>query len=157
MKLLACSLGAVAMCLSACGKTPTPTGQSTKTAQQDSHGSQNRGRGVLTREEVTAILGAPVTSMEGAATDMEYKTDTLSLQTSVGIEVQEDSDQAMAGVQAVGGFSDNSQVRFELQQSAQTFPQNRVVLHQHESTLRVRTVQADPLRTARAACSAVQS
>jgi hypothetical protein len=97
MKLLACSLGVVTVCLLACGKTPTPTGQSPKMAQQASHGSENRGRGVLTREEVTAILGAPVTSMEGAATDIEYKTDTLSLETSVGIETQEDSDQAMAG------------------------------------------------------------
>jgi hypothetical protein len=85
------------MCLLACGKTPIPTGQSPNVAQQDSHRPQNRARGVLTREEVTAILGAPVTSMEGAATDMEYKTDTMSLETSVGIETQEDSDQAMAG------------------------------------------------------------
>jgi hypothetical protein len=97
MKLLACSLGVMAMCLLACGKTPTPTGQSMRPALEVSRGPQNRGRGVLTREEVTAILGAPVTSMEGAATDMEYKTDTLSLETSVGIETQEDSDQAMAG------------------------------------------------------------
>jgi hypothetical protein len=97
MKILACSLGVVAMCLLACGKTPVPTSQSTNVAQQVSPGRANRSRGVLTREEVTAILGAPVTSMEGAATDMEYKTDTLSLETSVGIEVQQDSDQAMAG------------------------------------------------------------
>ena len=96
MKLLACSLGAIAMCLAACGKTAIPAGQSNMT-QQASPTRGNRSRGVLTREEVTAILGAPVTSMEGAATDMEYKTDTLSLETSVGIEVQEDSDQAMAG------------------------------------------------------------
>jgi hypothetical protein len=87
----------MAMCLLACGKTPVPTGQSTNVAQQVSPGRANRSRGVLTREEVTAILGVPVTSMEGAATDMEYKTDTLSLETSVGIEVQQDSDQAMAG------------------------------------------------------------
>jgi hypothetical protein len=97
MKLLACSLGVTAMCLMACGKTPTPTGQSTKLVQQVSPGRADRGRGVLTREEVTAILGAPVTSMEGAATDMQYKTDTMALETSVGIEVQQDSDQAMAG------------------------------------------------------------
>jgi hypothetical protein len=87
----------MAMCLLACGKVPVPTGQSTTVAQQVSASRGNRSRGVLTREEVTAILGAPVTSMEGAATDMEYKTDTLSLETSVGIEVQQDSDQAMAG------------------------------------------------------------
>jgi hypothetical protein len=97
MKLLVCSLGVMAMCLMACGKTPTAVGQSVKMAQQDSPSRGIRGRGVLTREEVTAILGAPVTSMEGAASDMEYKTDTLSLETSVGIEAQEDSDQAMAG------------------------------------------------------------
>jgi hypothetical protein len=97
MKLLACSLGVMAMCLLACGKTPVPPGNSTKMAQQVSPSPQNRGRGVLTREEVTAILGTPVTSMEGAATDMQYKTDTMSLETSVGIEVQEDSNQAMAG------------------------------------------------------------
>jgi hypothetical protein len=97
MKILACSIGAMAMCLLACGKMASPTGQSTKPAHEVSHSPQNRGRGVLTREEVAAILGAPVTSMEGAATDTEYKTDTLSLETSVGIEAQEDSDQAMAG------------------------------------------------------------
>ncbi len=97
MKLLACSLGVTAMCLMACGKAPAPTGQSTKMTQQVSPGRADRGRGVLTREEVTAILGAQVTSMEGAATDMQYKTDTLSLETTVGIESQEDSDQAMAG------------------------------------------------------------
>jgi len=97
MKLLACSLSVMALCLMACGKTPTPTGQSTKLAQQVSPGRADRGRGVLTREEVTAILGAPVTSMEGAATDMQYKTNTMALETSVGIEVQQDSDQAMAG------------------------------------------------------------
>lgn len=98
MKLLACFLGAMAVCLLACGKTPSLTGQAGAMAQQSSHSPQNRDHGVLTREEVTAILGAPVTSMEGAAGDMEYRTDTLSLATSVGIETQEDSSQAMAGV-----------------------------------------------------------
>ena len=97
MKLLACSLGAITACLLACGKASTPAGQPAAMAQQTSHSAQNRGHGVLTREEVTAILGAPVTSMEGAVGDMEYKTDTLSLETSVGIETQEDSSQAMAG------------------------------------------------------------
>ena len=97
MKLLVCSLGVMAMGLLACGKPPVPNGQSTNVAHQDSHRSQNRGSGVLSREEVTAILGAPVTSMEGAATDMQYKTGTMGLETAVGIEVQQDSDQAMAG------------------------------------------------------------
>jgi hypothetical protein len=97
IKHLACSFGVMAICLSGCGKTPSPNGQSTNPSHAVSHSPPIRGRGVLTREEVTAILGAPVTSMEGGAGDMEYKTDTLSLETSVGIETQEDSDQAMAG------------------------------------------------------------
>lgn len=92
------------MCLLACGKTPTPTGQSTKMAQLGSPSRANQSRGVLTREEVTAILGAPVTSMEGAATDTHYKTDTLGLETSVGIELQQDSDQAMAGARKATGM-----------------------------------------------------
>jgi len=53
---------------------------------------------------VTAILGAPVTSVEGAATDMQYKTATLSLETAVGIESQEDSEQAMAGARKATGM-----------------------------------------------------
>jgi hypothetical protein len=93
----------MALLLIACGKTPTPTGQSTATAMEPPSRA-NRGRGVLTREEVTAILGAPVTSVEGAATDMQYKTDTPSLETAVGIESQEDSEQAMAGARKATGM-----------------------------------------------------
>jgi hypothetical protein len=95
--LLTCFLGVLVMSLVACGKTPTAPGQSTQMPPPVSSSHTNRGRGLLTREEVTAILGAPVTSMEGAATDMQYKTDTMGLETSVGIELQQDSDQAMAG------------------------------------------------------------
>ena len=97
MKLLTCFLGVMGICLVACGKTTVAPGQSTQMVQQVSSSRANRGRGVLTREEVTAILGAPVTSMEGAATDMEYKTDTMGLETSVGVELEQDSDEAMAG------------------------------------------------------------
>jgi hypothetical protein len=73
-------------CLAACGKAPTAPGHSAE-----------RGRGVLTREEVSAILGSPVTSVEGAATDMEYKTATLALEVTIGIEVAGDSEQTMGG------------------------------------------------------------
>ena len=90
MKVTLFSLS-LALCLVACDRAPTVPGV-TGHAQ-----SQDRSRGVLTREEVSAILGSPVTSVEGAATDMEYKTGTLSLETAVGIEVDNDSEQAMAG------------------------------------------------------------
>ena len=95
MKLLSLSL--MMICLTACAKAPTSAEHSQKSAQHDSSTSHDRGRGVLTREEVAAILGAPVTSAEGAATDMDYKTDMLSLETTVGIEVQEDPEQSMVG------------------------------------------------------------
>lgn len=97
MKLPTFSLGLMVICLSACGKAPTAAEHSQKSAQHDSSSRQDRGRAVLTREEVAAILGSPVTSMEGAATDMEYKTDTLSLETTVGVETQDDSEQSMVG------------------------------------------------------------
>src|SRR5450631_2411338 len=51
-------------CLTACGKAPTSAEHSQKSAQRDSSSRQDRGRGVLTREEVAAILGSPVTSIE---------------------------------------------------------------------------------------------
>src|ERR1700737_1320441 len=96
MKVLSFSLGLTMICLMACGKAPTATEHAPASVQHPDS-KQDRGRGVLTREEVAAILGSPVTSMEGAATDMEYRTDTLSLQTTVGIETDNDSAQAMAG------------------------------------------------------------
>jgi hypothetical protein len=52
------------ICLTACGKAPTSAEHSQKSAQRDSSSRQDRGRGVLTREEVAAILGSPVTSIE---------------------------------------------------------------------------------------------
>jgi hypothetical protein len=97
MKVLSFGLSLVTTCLIACGQAPSVTGYSEKSAQHPISSRQDRGRGALTREEVAAILGSPVISVEGAATDMEYKTDTLSLETTVGIEAENDSGQAMAG------------------------------------------------------------
>src|SRR5260370_5032946 len=97
MKVLLFPLSLVMSWLAEGGKAPTATERSKKSSQHSASSRQDRGRGVLTREEVAAILGSPVTSAEGAATDMEYKTDTLSLETTVGIEAQNDSQQAMAG------------------------------------------------------------
>ena len=97
MKVPAFTLSLLMICVMACSKSPTATERSQESSQHSAASPQDRGRGVLTREEVAAILGSPVTSAEGAATDMEYKTATLSLETTVGIEVQNDSEQAMAG------------------------------------------------------------
>jgi hypothetical protein len=97
MKVPAFTLSLLMICVTACSKSPTATEHSQKATQHSASSRHDRGRGVLTGEEVAAILGSPVTSAEGAATDMEYKTDTLSLETTVGIEAQNDSAQAMNG------------------------------------------------------------
>jgi hypothetical protein len=90
-------VGLLTTCLIACGQSPAPTDSAQKSAQHPVSSHRDLGRAVLTREEVAAILGSPVTFAEGAATDMEYRTDTLSLETTIGIEVDNDSEMAMTG------------------------------------------------------------
>lgn len=52
---------------------------------------------ILSNAEVGAVLGHPVTSVEGSATDMNYKTDVLALETTVGVERDNDAAQAILG------------------------------------------------------------
>jgi hypothetical protein len=103
MKIPLLSLGLLAIYLTACGKSPTATAHAEKSTQHAA-GRQEAGRGVLTQEEVSAILGQSVTSAEGAATDMEYKTATLSLETTVGVENEDDSEGSMAGARKATGM-----------------------------------------------------
>lgn len=91
------------MYLAACGKSPTASAHGEE-SQQHAAGRQEAGRGVLTQEEVSAILGQTVTSAEGAVTNMEYKTATLSLETTVGIEHENDSEGSMAGARQATGM-----------------------------------------------------
>ena len=104
MKIPLFSLGLLAICLTACGKSPAAKVHAEKTAQYDTASRQDAGRGVLTRDEVSAILGQPVTSAEGAGTDMDYKTATLSLEATVGIENENDSEESMAGARKATGM-----------------------------------------------------
>jgi hypothetical protein len=104
MKLPLLSFGLLAIGLTACGKLPTAATHAEKSAQHDAATRHEAGRGVLTRDEVSAILGQPVTSAEGAATDMNYKTATLSLETTVGVETQNDSEETMAGARKATGM-----------------------------------------------------
>jgi len=97
MKVLAFPLILLMIWLTACGRSPSATEHGQKSTQQFASGRHDRGRGILTGEEVAVILGSPGTFMEGAATDMEYKTDTLSLETTVGVETESNSEEAMAG------------------------------------------------------------
>ena len=91
--------------VAACGKTPAGTMQAANAPQAGSH-SSNHGiaRPVLTREEVAAILGSPVTSVEGAATDMDYKTDVIGLEATIGIDSTEDAVGAINGARKATGM-----------------------------------------------------
>jgi hypothetical protein len=62
---------------------------------------------ILTKEEVAAVLGQPITTVDGHATDLTYKTDVLGLEATVELEQHdsvEDAVQAMAGVRTAAKF-----------------------------------------------------
>jgi hypothetical protein len=87
MKVLYFSLVPLITCLAACSRAPVGAMQPSNAPQIS---SQSRGHDaaspILTKEEVAAILGSPVTSVEGAATDLDYKTDVIGLEATIGIE-----------------------------------------------------------------------
>jgi hypothetical protein len=62
---------------------------------------------VLTKEEVAAVLGHPVTTIEGEGTNLTYKTDVLGLEAHVEVEQNhsvEGAVQAMAGARTATKF-----------------------------------------------------
>jgi hypothetical protein len=62
---------------------------------------------VLTKEEVAAVLGHPVTTIEGKGTNLTYKTDVLGLETGVEVEQKHSVNaavQAMAGARTATKF-----------------------------------------------------
>jgi hypothetical protein len=62
---------------------------------------------VLTKEEVAAVLGHPVTTIEGEGTNLTYKTDVLGLETGVEVEQKHSVNaavQAMAGARTATKF-----------------------------------------------------
>ena len=62
---------------------------------------------MLTRDEVAAVLGKPVTVVEGRELSLTYKTDVLQLETSIEVEEKGDTDdaiQAMQGARTATGL-----------------------------------------------------
>ncbi len=105
MKSLSLPLALVLAVLVACGKAPAgasppPSGSHTGGASR----SHDPAHGVLSKEEVSAILGSPVTTVEGAATDMGYKTAVIGLETTIGIESSDDSVAAINGARKATGM-----------------------------------------------------
>jgi hypothetical protein len=65
------------------------------------------GNPVLTKEEVAAILGQPVTTVDGKGTNLTYKTDVMGLETMVEVEQKRSEKgavQAMAGARTATKF-----------------------------------------------------
>jgi hypothetical protein len=105
MKVLPFSLALILTCLGGCGKTPGGAVQSVDATHVER--SSRRGdaaHGILTKEEVGAILGQPVTSLEGAATDMSYKTQVIGLETDIGVESEDDATLAINGARKATGM-----------------------------------------------------
>lgn len=96
-------------CLAACGRVPSGAASAaTASASAGQTVGTLSGRHsappLLTKEEVGAILGNTVTSVEGAATDMAYKTAVVGLEVSIGVEREDDAQLAMSGARKATGM-----------------------------------------------------
>jgi hypothetical protein len=91
-------------CLAACSKAPVGAMQPANASQMSSRSSRDVARPILTKEEVAAILGSPVTSAEGAAADMGYKTDVIGLEATIGIESSNDAVGTINGARKATGM-----------------------------------------------------
>ena len=105
MKTCPLSLLLMLASLVACGKTP---GGALQPASAPHAGNQPRsrdaGQAALSKEEVAAILGSPVTSVDGTAADMSYKTAVIGLETSIDIELSDDGGGAINGARKATGM-----------------------------------------------------
>ena len=93
------------ICLTACGQAPslaTATMSGAPTA--DISSGRRSSTPLLSKEEVGAILGNAVTSVEGAATDMAYKTAVVGLEVTIGLETENDAQLAMSGARKATGM-----------------------------------------------------
>lgn len=95
----------VITCLTACGKAPSVATATMSGAPPSQVSSPRRSSApLLTKEEVGAILGNAVTSVEGAATDMAYKTAVVGLEVTIGLERENDPQLAMSGARKATGM-----------------------------------------------------
>lgn len=88
--------------LAGCNKAPDSSGRSAARASQS--GGKGAESALLTKEEVGAILGKPVTSIEGKGTHLTYKTDEMLLEVSIELDQRGDTVQSMKGARTATGF-----------------------------------------------------
>jgi hypothetical protein len=96
--------------LAGCSRAPSG-GAADATPPSAARAARSGGKGVaaalLTKEEVAAVLGKPVTTIEGTGTNLTYKTDVMFLETSIEVERHDDvadAVQSMQGARTATGF-----------------------------------------------------
>ena len=109
---LTLALGA-GLFLAGCNKTASeaagasPASPGRPPARASRSGGKGVAAAILTKEEVAAVLGKPVTTVEGTGTNLTYKTDVLQLETNIEVEQQDDvagAVESMQGARKATGF-----------------------------------------------------
>lgn len=114
MKAVSLSL-TLALCpglfLAGCNKTPSGAAADASAGRPAPRAGRSGGKGVvaalLTKEEVGAVLGQPVTTIEGKGTHLTYKTDVMLLEANIELDQKADvadAVQAMQGARTATGF-----------------------------------------------------
>src|SRR5436853_7438566 len=79
--------------LAGCNKA-SPGAAESSSGPSDSRASRSAGNGaaggLLTKEEVGAVIGQPVTSVEGRGTHLTYKTDVMLLEATIELDRKRD-------------------------------------------------------------------
>ena len=91
-------------CLTDCGKAPSGATAMISGPATSDISSGRRSSTPLTKEEVGAILGSAVTSVEGDLTDNVYKTAVVGLEVTIGLERENDAQLAMSGARKATGM-----------------------------------------------------
>lgn len=96
--------------LSGCNRTP-PGAADVSRGRSAPRAGRSGGKGaaaaLLTKEEVAAVLGQPVTTIEGTGTSLKYRTDAMLLETTIEVEQRDDvadAVQSMQGARTATGF-----------------------------------------------------
>jgi hypothetical protein len=96
--------------LAGCNKAPSDVADASS-GRSAPRAGRSGGKGavgaLLTKEEVAAVLGQPVTTIEGKGTHLTYKTDVLQLEAHIELDQQNDvadAVQSMQGARTATGF-----------------------------------------------------
>jgi len=97
--------------LAGCNKAPAGTADATSSGRASARAARSGGKdaqaSLLTKEEVGAVLGQAVTSIEGNGTHLTYKTDAMQLEAHIELDQQNnvaDAVQSMQGARTATGF-----------------------------------------------------